>query len=135
GDPGGPTANDVGSQRAHAGVLPRSNARIEDSNSIPEGAMRQINRAAVIGAGTMGAAIAAHLANSGRPVLLLDAVPSEVTATEAARGLTLSHPSVRNRLALSGLERVKNARPPALFTAETARLITPGNVEDDLGRL
>lgn len=97
--------------------------------------MSRINRAAVIGAGTMGAAIAAHLANSGRPVLLLDAVPTELTAAEAARGLTLSHPSVRNRLALSGLDRVKNARPPALFTADTARLIATGNVEDDLGRL
>ena len=97
--------------------------------------MRQINRVGVIGAGTMGAAIAAHLANSGRPVLLLDAVPTETTPAEAARGLTLTHPSVRNRLALAGLERVKNSRPPALFTAETVRLITPGNVEDDLGGL
>ncbi len=97
--------------------------------------MRQINRVAVIGAGTMGAAIAAHLANAGRQVLLLDAVPTEPTAAEAARGLNLAQPSVRNRLALAGLERVKNAHPPALFTADTARLITPGNVEDDLGRL
>ncbi|MGH2458033.1 MAG: 3-hydroxyacyl-CoA dehydrogenase NAD-binding domain-containing protein, partial [Chloroflexota bacterium] len=97
--------------------------------------MSRINRAAVIGAGTMGAAIAAHLANSGRPVLLLDTVPTELTAAEAARGLTLSRPAVRNRLALAGLERVKNAHPPALFTPETARLITVGNVEDGLGQL
>jgi 3-hydroxyacyl-CoA dehydrogenase len=97
--------------------------------------MTQINRAAVIGAGTMGAAIAAHLANAGRPVLLLDAVPDALTPAEMARGLTLKHPQVRNRLALAGLDRVRNARPPALFSPNVAQLITPGNVEDDLGRL
>jgi len=83
----------------------------------------------------MGAAIAAHLANAGRTVLLLDAVPSGLTPAEQARGLTLQHPPVRNRLSLAGLERVKSARPPALFTAETAHLITCGNVEDDLSKL
>jgi 3-hydroxyacyl-CoA dehydrogenase len=97
--------------------------------------MRQISRAAVVGAGTMGAAIAAHLANAGRTVLLLDAVPGELTPAEQARGLTLQSPQVRNRLSLAGLERVKNARPPALFTPETALLITCGNVEDDLSKV
>ncbi len=97
--------------------------------------MKQITRAAVLGAGTMGAAIAAHLANAGRSVLLLDVVPAELTPAEAARGLTLSHPQVRNRLALAGLERVRNARPPALFSPTVAQQITPGNVEDDLARL
>ena len=95
----------------------------------------QITRAAVLGAGTMGAAIAAHLANAGLPVLLLDMVPDQLTPADAARGLTLSDPRVRNRLALAGLERVQKARPPALFTADTANLITCGNVEDDLERL
>ncbi len=95
----------------------------------------QITRAAVVGAGTMGAAIAAHLANAGFPVLLLDVVPDQLTPSEAARGLTLTDPQVRNRLALAGLERVRTASPPALFTADTARLISCGNVEDDLGRL
>jgi 3-hydroxyacyl-CoA dehydrogenase len=97
--------------------------------------MKPITRAAVLGAGTMGAAIAAHLANAGYPVLLLDAVPPEPTAAETARGLTLQHRQVRDRLALAGLERVRQARPPALFTAEVARLIRCGNVEDDLGEL
>jgi len=97
--------------------------------------MQQITRAAVIGAGTMGAAIAAHLANAGRPVLLLDALVDQLTPAEATRGLTLQSPAIRDRLALAGLERVRNARPPALFTPETARLISCGNVEDDLGQL
>ena len=96
--------------------------------------MKQINRTAVIGAGTMGAAIAAHLANAGRTVLLLDAVPDQLTA-EAARGLRLDQPAVRNRLALAGLDRVRRARPPALLTADVAQQITCGNVEDDLPRL
>jgi 3-hydroxyacyl-CoA dehydrogenase len=97
--------------------------------------MKQINRVAVLGAGTMGAGIAAHLANAGRAVLLLDAVPGELTAAETSRGLTLSHPQVRNRLALAGLERLKTARPAALFSPAVAAQITPGNVEDDLARL
>lgn len=97
--------------------------------------MQQITRAAVIGAGTMGAAIAAHLANAGRPVLLLDARADQATPDEAARGLTANDSPVRDRLAFVGLARVRAARPPALFTAATADLITCGNVEDDLDKL
>ena len=51
--------------------------------------MRQINRVAVLGAGVMGATIAAHLANAGLEVLLLDIVPKELDKKEAAKGLTL----------------------------------------------
>ena len=54
----------------------------------------RIDRAAVIGAGVMGAAIAAHLANVGIPAYLLDIVPRELTAKEEAKGLTLDHPAV-----------------------------------------
>jgi 3-hydroxyacyl-CoA dehydrogenase len=97
--------------------------------------MQPICQVAVIGAGTMGAAIAAHLANAGRTVLLLDIPSAEPTPAEAARGLGPGDPSVRNRIALAGLERVRTARPPALFTPETARRITCGNIEDDLPRL
>ena len=75
-----------------------------------------VKRIMVVGSGTMGAGIAAHLANAGRTVLLLDAVPTELTPAEASRGLTLSNPQVRNRLALAGLERLKTARPGALFS-------------------
>src|SRR5258708_23422926 len=83
----------------------------------------------------MGAAIAAVVANAGRPVLLLEAVPTALTPAEESRGLSLKHPQVRNRLALAGLERVRTASPPALFSGSVAQRITPGNVEDDLGRL
>ena len=49
----------------------------------------RIHRAVVIGAGTMGAALAAHLANAGVPVTLLDIVPRELTPDEEKKGLTL----------------------------------------------
>ena len=66
--------------------------------------MRQINRVAVLGAGVMGATIAAHLANAGLDVLLLDMVPKELSDREQAAGLSLESPQVRNRIASTGLE-------------------------------
>jgi 3-hydroxyacyl-CoA dehydrogenase len=93
---------------------------------------RPIEKAAVLGAGTMGARIAAHLANAGIPCYLLDIVPPELTADEKRKGLTLEKPAVRNRIVLAGLDAAKKARPAAFFTPETARLITPGNFEDNL---
>ena len=81
----------------------------------------------------MGARIAAHLANAGIPCYLLDIVPRELAPDEARKGLTLESPAVRNRIALAGLEAARKARPAAFFTPETARLVTPGNLEDNLG--
>ena len=92
---------------------------------------RTIRKAAVIGAGTMGAAIAAHLANAGIPVYLLDIVPTSLTPEEEAKGLTLKDLQVRNRIVLQGLERVKKSKPAALFSEDRLALITPGNVEDN----
>ncbi len=94
---------------------------------------RRIEKVAVLGAGTMGARIAAHLANAGIPCYLLDIVPSELTLDEKRKGLTLESPAVRNRIVLAGLEGAKKSRPAAFFTPETARLVTPGNLEDNLG--
>src|SRR6202050_5442568 len=95
--------------------------------------MRQrIEKAAVLGAGTMGARIAAHLANAGIPCFLLDIVPKELTAEEKRKGWTLDSPAVRNRIVNAGLEAAKKSRPAAFFTPETARLVTPGNLEDNL---
>jgi len=93
---------------------------------------RQIQKAAVLGAGTMGARIAAHLANAGIPCFLLDIAPSELTADETRKGLALTSPAVRNRIVNAGLEAAKKARPAAFFTAEAARLVTPGNLEENL---
>jgi len=57
-----------------------------------------VNRAMVIGSGVMGAGIAAHLANAGVPVYLIDIVPTKLTPEEEGKGLTLKNPGVRNIL-------------------------------------
>lgn len=97
--------------------------------------MRDIRKAAVLGAGTMGARIAAHLANASIPCLLLDIVPKELTLDEQAKGLGLDSPPVRNRLARAGLDTALKSRPAAFFVPEAVRLITLGNFEDDLAAL
>ena len=68
-----------------------------------------IRKAMVIGAGTMGAQIAAHLANAHVETWLLDILPRELTPQEEKKGLTLEDERVRNRLARQGLERALEA--------------------------
>ncbi|HLQ10857.1 MAG TPA: 3-hydroxyacyl-CoA dehydrogenase/enoyl-CoA hydratase family protein, partial [Ktedonobacteraceae bacterium] len=82
----------------------------------------RIRNAAVLGAGVMGAAIAAHLANVGIPSLLLDIVPPNAGKD-------------RNIVARTGLEKTLKARPAAFYSPKAARLVTVGNIEDDLGKL
>jgi 3-hydroxyacyl-CoA dehydrogenase len=91
--------------------------------------MRQINKAAVLGAGVMGAAIAAHLANAGVEVLLLDLVPQD--APEKGEGGA----GERSRIALNALTALATAKPAPLYDPEFARCIEPGNFEDDAQRL
>lgn len=97
--------------------------------------VRDIRKVAVLGAGTMGARLAAQLANASVPCLLLDIVPKELTRDEQAKGLALDSPRVRNRLAQAGLDAALKSRPAAFFVPESARLITIGNLEDDLTKL
>ena len=97
--------------------------------------MTRIEKAAVLGAGTMGAQIAAHLANANVPTLLLDIAPRELTPEEQMKGLTLESKEVRNRMARTGLEAARKARPAAFFTPEIAALVSIGNFEDDLAKL
>ena len=97
--------------------------------------MRRIEKAAVLGAGTMGAQIAAHLANAGVPTLLLDIAPRELTPDEQKKGLTLERPEVRNRIARNGLDAAKNSKPAAFFTPDSAALVSIGNFDDDLAKL
>jgi 3-hydroxyacyl-CoA dehydrogenase len=88
-----------------------------------------LRRATVIGAGVMGSAIAAHLANAGVPVWLLDIVPPEPASSDAGRTAGAGD---RSRLARAGIERARRASPPAFMAPEHESLITPGNIEDDL---
>jgi len=80
-----------------------------------------IERAAVIGAGVMGAGIAAHLANAGVPVLLLDIVPEGAAS--------------RSALAEGALAKMLKADPAPFMWKRAADLVTPGNLEDDFARL
>jgi 3-hydroxyacyl-CoA dehydrogenase len=97
--------------------------------------MIQINRVAVLGAGVMGATIAAHLANGGLDVLMLDIVPQELTDEEQKRGLTLDSPEVRNRLAEAGRRGLLKMKPAPLYLKSYAERIEVGNLEDDLAGL
>jgi 3-hydroxyacyl-CoA dehydrogenase len=92
----------------------------------------KIKRAAVLGAGMMGSAIAAHLANVGIPSFLLDIVPPELTEAEKKKGLTLESPEVRNRFAFLGKKRIQESKPASLYWKDDAELITVGNFEDHL---
>ncbi len=98
-------------------------------------ALKEIRKAAVLGAGVMGATIAAHLANVGIPTYLLDIVPRELTPEEEKKGLTLESPAVRNRLAANGKQDLLKNKQKPLYRDSNIDLITPGNFEDDMARL
>lgn len=93
--------------------------------------MRQFNKVAVLGAGVMGAAIAAHLANAGIEVLLLDLVPDDLKDTPAPG----SEANPRNRVADQALAALAKSKPAPFFLPEYAGSIEPGNFEDDSHRL
>ncbi len=85
--------------------------------------MKRIHKVAVLGAGTMGARIAAHFANAGVPSLLLDMIPPDADGP------------ARNKIAAAGLEAARKSKPAAFYEPSHARLVTIGNFEDDLKRL
>jgi 3-hydroxyacyl-CoA dehydrogenase len=89
--------------------------------------LKRIERVAVLGAGTMGSRIAAHLANAGVRSYLLDMVPPGVPADAAD--------SERNRIAEGGLNAARKSKPVAFMEPGLARLVTTGNFEDDLSLL
>jgi 3-hydroxyacyl-CoA dehydrogenase len=97
--------------------------------------MLRIGKAAVLGAGTMGAGIAAHLANAGIPTLLLDIAPKDLTPEEEKKGATLESKAVRNRIVNSLFEAAKKLKPAPFMLGENASLITTGNFEDDIAKL
>src|ERR1035438_4340709 len=85
--------------------------------------MKRINKVAVLGAGTMGARIAAHFANAGVPALLLDIVPPDADGP------------ARNKIAAAGLDGARKSKPAAFFEPSLSHLVTVGNFDDDLKRL
>ncbi|HUI28755.1 MAG TPA: 3-hydroxyacyl-CoA dehydrogenase NAD-binding domain-containing protein [Candidatus Acidoferrales bacterium] len=97
--------------------------------------MKNIRKAAVLGAGVMGAQIAAHLANAGISSYLFDVVPKELNDEETKKGLMLSDMEVRNRVASMGLKRALDLKPAPFFTIEKSNYITLGNFDDDLKKI
>lgn len=97
--------------------------------------MKMISKVAVLGAGVMGATIAAHLANAGIETLLLDIAPREPNEAEAAAGLTIADSMVRNRSAAAGRDGLMKMKPAPLFLPGYAANIEVGNFDDDLPKL
>ena len=95
----------------------------------------KIHSVVVVGAGTMGAALAAHLANVGLPVTLLDIVPNKLKPEEEAAKLTLKDKTVRTRIVNEGWDRCIKARPANLMASDLATLVILGNLEDDFEAL
>ena len=87
---------------------------------------RPLRKAAVLGAGTMGSRIAAHLANAGVAVVLLDIVPPNTPTGDTAQ---------RNKIVMAALDGLKKAKPAAFFDAAFAARIVPGNFDDHLEML
>jgi 3-hydroxyacyl-CoA dehydrogenase len=90
---------------------------------------KPIRRVAVLGAGVMGSGIAAHCANAGLPVLLLDIVPPNLDDEQKKSR------AARNSFADGALKKMLKAKPAAFFHPKNAQLITTGNFDDDLDKL
>src|SRR5579864_5638069 len=85
--------------------------------------MKRINKVAILGAGTMGARIAAHFANAGVPSYLFDIVPPDADGP------------ARNKIAAAGLDAAKKSKPAAFMEPSLSRFVTVGNFEDDIQKL
>lgn len=96
---------------------------------------RSIKKVAVLGSGVMGSRIACHFANIGLEVLLLDIVPRELLPAEEAKGLSLAHPAVRNRIVNLSLDTAIKSNPAPLFSKSFANRISTGNFEDDMSKI
>src|SRR6202451_2564115 len=89
--------------------------------------MKRMHKVAVLGAGTMGARIAAHFANAGIPSFLFDIVPTDVAAG--------AEPAARNKISAAGLDGAQKTKPAAFMGSSLSRFVTVGNFEDDLKKL
>src|SRR5271155_4045847 len=108
-----------------SGILPAGVCNMPSSTTaVIISKHRQINKVAVLGAGTMGSRIAAHLSNAGLPVVLLDIAPPGTDASAPKQE--------RNKIVLAALDDLKKSKPAAFYSPESARLITIGNFDDDL---
>ncbi len=95
----------------------------------------RIEKVAVLGAGVMGAGIAAHMANAGVPCLMMDIVPKDLGEDDKKAGLTKEDKRFRNKFALKGLENIAKSKPSLIYDKALMKLVEVGNFEDDFGRL
>ncbi len=93
---------------------------------------RHINKIAVLGSGVMGSRIALHFAGIGVQVLLLDIVPKEPNAAEAAKGLTLDHPAVKNRIVNEALQAALKSNPSPVYAQDAVKHVQTGNFTDNM---
>src|SRR5260370_32216597 len=116
----------AGTSPAGACNMPPSSTAAPSTEPIsgPISRHRQINKVAVLGAGTMGSRIAAHMTNAGLPVVLLDIVPPGTDASAPKQE--------RNKIVLAALDGLRKSKPAAFYTPDSARLITIGNFDYDL---
>lgn len=96
---------------------------------------RIIKNVAVIGSGVMGSRIACHFANIGVHVLLLDIAPNKLTEEEEAKGLSLDHPAVKNRIVNTALQTAIKSNPAPLYSKSFASRISTGNLTDDISKI
>lgn len=96
---------------------------------------RIIKNVAVIGSGVMGSRIACHFANIGVHVLLLDIAPNKLTEEEEAKGLSIDHPAVKNRIVNTALQTAIKSNPAPLYSKSFASRITTGNLTDDISKI
>ncbi len=93
---------------------------------------KKIKKASVVGAGVMGATIAAQLANVGIETFLLDIVPPELTDDDKKKGLTKENQAFRDKFGKNGLNIALKSKPASFYIPENAKLITIGNLEDNM---
>src|SRR5690348_11622259 len=120
-----PKAPETGFELAHVTTVEIGKKDAQDVARGHHSPMQNtIRKVAVLGAGTMGARIAAHVANAGFPCVLLDIVPPG-TPADAPK-------SERNKIVQTGFDGLKKSKPAAYTHGDNARFITVGNFDDDL---
>ncbi|AHM61539.1 3-hydroxyacyl-CoA dehydrogenase [Flammeovirgaceae bacterium 311] len=93
---------------------------------------RTINKVTVLGSGIMGSRIAAHFANIGVKVRLLDIAPFELTEDEKKKGLSLDDPRVKMRIVTQSWENTLKNKPASLYTPDFASRVELGNFKDNM---
>ena len=96
---------------------------------------KKINKVVVLGSGIMGSRIACHFANIGVEVLLLDIAPKELNTEETAKGLTLTHTAVKNRIVNTALQTAVKTNPSPIYSQSVLQRISTGNFEDDMSKI